>query len=160
MGLQIGSEAYLWSQGADVFVGFQPPATAGAERPEDDPVMDTAYISEALVERRFGFVTDLNFPYEVDVLHSRMRELRDNWVWLGYTDWDNGWQGFRVRRFIYVRKDSPHRDVLIANLNPIIAATPAEIDLNFRPEPTWNNPVELSTIQKLRRLGLVLVPRG
>lgn len=153
-------EEYLWSRKADVFVGFQPPATQGSLSFDDDPVMQTAYISQALAERRTGFVTDLNFPNEPDVLHRRMRELRDNWVWLGDVDW-GGWQVLRLRSFIYVRKDSPHRDALISNLKPIISLEPHDIDLNDRPPALFDlsGQPDPSLLRKIRMLGLDLIPR-
>ena len=59
-------EEYLWSRSADVYVGIEPPAQADAQRPEDDPRMDTLYVTH-LMERERN-VPNQNYLKEPKIL--------------------------------------------------------------------------------------------
>jgi hypothetical protein len=150
-------EQYLWSRDADVYVGFQPPALAGAQRPEDDPRMGTLYVTHLMGRERN--VPNQNYLKEPEILHRRMRELRDNWHWLGETESPN-WQWLGLKSFVYVRRTSPHFEQLASSLRPIISVEPDEIDLDCLPEsfpPDHRTPTLAAQVREL--LTERLVPR-
>ena len=133
-------EDYIWKRHADVYIGWEPPAQPGATTPDDDPVMRTAYVEQLLVapapytltwkHPRFGGTSTAQ---RRQLLHRRIRELRDHWVWLGETVSEGLWRTLRIRSFVYVRQDSPHAEVLIANLRRIIDVPSSHVDLEHLP---------------------------
>jgi len=122
-------ETYLWSRQVDVYVGFEPPAELGKQRPEDDSRMKTPYVSQILMKRKLTLIEPRMFVQDPQLLHSRMRELRDNWNLVGELDWP-GWELWKLKSFVYVRRGSPHAAELMAKLNDIVALEPQDIDLD------------------------------
>lgn len=122
-------EAYVWSQPIDVYIGNEPPAQIGKENPEDDAQMKTQYVSEILLRRKLKLVESRIFVQDPQILHSRMRELRDNWHLVGELNWA-GWDMWKLKSFVYVRRNSPHSQKLITELNKITEIKPQQIDLN------------------------------
>ena len=122
-------EKYLWTRQADVYVGYEPPATSGTRKPQDDPGMDTSYVSHVLMNRKLTLIEDRIFVQDPLLLHSRMRELRDNWYFVGELEWP-GWKIWNLKSFIYVRKSSLHSNVLLSELKKIISIEPDMVDLN------------------------------
>jgi hypothetical protein len=128
-------ESYLWGKHVDVYVGYEPPAEPGRQRPEDDPRMVTPYVSDILIKRKLTLIEPRTFVQDPQLLHTRMRELRDNWELVGEVDWP-GWRLWRLKSFVYVRRGSPHARALIARLKNIVAVEPHEIDLNDLKTPS------------------------
>jgi len=122
-------ERYIWSQPVDVYMGYEPPAAKGAEHPEDDPRMHTAYVTKVLMGLTVFPGQDRVFVQEPRLLHQRMRELRDNWYWVGEMEWP-AWQWWRLKLFLYVRKDSPYAARLLPSLRTIVTFQPDQIDLD------------------------------
>jgi hypothetical protein len=126
-------ENYLWSRRTDVYVGYEPPAGIEPDA-SDDRVMQSQYVSKILLQRQLTLVESRIFVQDPDLLRYRMMELRDDWYFLGEMDWP-GWHAWKLKSFIYVRKDSPYAQQLITNLQEIVIHTPAEVDLNDIIEP-------------------------
>lgn len=122
-------EAYIWSRPIDVYVGFEPPAATGAQAPETDSQMRTWYVSENLLKRKLTLVESRIFVQDPQLLHSRMRELRDNWFWLGEIN-SPGWNAWKLKSFVYVRRNSPNAELLISKLNTLIDIEPSQINLS------------------------------
>lgn len=122
-------EAYLWSRNADVYIGYEPPASVGALGPNDDPRMVSPYVDGVLMKMPLVGVTNRMYVQEPGLLHGRMRELRDNWIWVGEMDWP-GQQVWQLKAFLYVRKASPHVDILLPALQGITDIPPGQVDLN------------------------------
>ncbi len=120
-------ERYLWSRDADVYLGFEPPAQPDAQTADEDPRMNTSYVTRVLIGRSMSLVSSRVFVQDRGLLHARMRELRDHWDWVGELEWP-GWQP--LKSFLYVRKSSPHAALLRDQLVRIIATTPERVDLN------------------------------
>ena len=99
---QAERERYIWSSNPDVYIGYDPPAGSGANDAASDPMMRTPYVREILMKRRLRTIEDRIFVQDEALLHARMRELRDNWTWLGEIDWP-GWHHWRLKCFVYVR---------------------------------------------------------
>jgi hypothetical protein len=122
-------ESYIWSRPIDVYVGYEPPAEENTSLPENDQTMKSRYVSEALMQRKLELIESRIFVQDPQLLHSRLRELRDNWYFLGETqspNWDNG----DLKSFIYVRRDSPNAQLLITKLKNIIDVQPKDLNLN------------------------------
>ncbi len=124
-------EAYVWAQAPDVYIGFEPPASPGAEKKEDEPLMEKGYVLDSLIRRRRTRVVDVRlFGANADIVHSRMRELRDGWHLVGLAVdslyWERAWG---LWLFAYVRRDSPHFDLLVETVRKVVDRTPDEIDL-------------------------------
>ncbi|HMJ07628.1 MAG TPA: hypothetical protein VK468_01400 [Pyrinomonadaceae bacterium] len=126
-------ENYLWSRRTDVYVGYEPPAGIEPDA-SDDRVMQSQYVSKILLQRQLTLVESRIFVQDPDLLRYRMMELRDDWYFLGEMDWP-GWHAWKLKSFIYVRKDSPYAQQLITSLQNIVIHTPAEVDLNDIIEP-------------------------
>ncbi len=122
-------DAYLWSRQADVYVGFEPPASASSRSVETDSNLRSSYVTEFLVGRAEDPIGDRFLLKDPALLYRRMVELRDRWVWVGETGWP-GWKAFELRSFVYVRKASPHRATLVSALDRLVDAPPGAIDLN------------------------------
>jgi hypothetical protein len=122
-------ERYLWSQGADVYIGYEPPASSQAERAASDPRMRSPYVASVLLKVKTGTIEDRIFVRDPDLLHFRMRELRDRWTWVGQIDWP-GWQLWRLKSFVYVRKDSAYAGILESSLRRIVALAPDGVSLD------------------------------
>jgi hypothetical protein len=121
-------EKYIWSRPLDVYLGADPPATAGSTSFEDDPRMKTRYISEILLQRNLTLVESRIYPKDPEILHSRMRELRDNWQFIGEVEWP-GLKAYKLKSFLYVRKDSANASLLISKLEPLVTFQPEQVDL-------------------------------
>jgi ubiquinone biosynthesis protein Coq4 len=63
------------------------------------------------------------------MLHSRMRELRDRWHLVGEIKWA-GWDAWKLKSFVYVRRSSPHAPLLISKLESIVQFEPNRINLD------------------------------
>jgi arabinofuranosyltransferase len=122
-------EAYIWSREPDVYVGYEPPANVGAQRPEDDARMKTLYVSQILLQRKLTLVESRVFVQDPQMLHSRMRELRDRWHLVGEIKWA-GWDAWKLKSFVYVRRSSPHAPLLISKLESIVQFEPNRINLD------------------------------
>lgn len=128
-------EQYIWSRNPDVYIGFEPPASPGAARMEDDPRMKTGYLNHLMQFHRTGgvvIIENRTFLMQPELCHMRMRELRDNWVWLGEIHWP-GWRISGLKSFVYVRRNSPHFDILAPALKQLVAVEPERVDLNRTP---------------------------
>lgn len=122
-------EEYIWSRPLDVYVGYEPPAQIGAEKPEDDPQMKTQYVTEILLKKELKLIESRVFVQDPQLLHSRMRELRDNWYLVGEMNWD-GWEAWKIKSFIYVKRNSPSAPKLVSSLEKIVKNKPEQINLN------------------------------
>jgi len=122
-------EAYLWSRSADVYIGQEPPATAGASDPASDPKMRSRYVSEILLKRPLRLIESRIFLQEPDLLHERMRQLRDDWEFIGELDWP-GWEAWNLKSFVYVRRGSPHASTIISKMRPLVRYSPEQVDLD------------------------------
>ena len=122
-------EEYIWSRTLDVYLGSDPPATAGAIGFEDDPRMETRYVSESLLKRNLTLVEARIYPKDPVVLHARMRELRDNWHFVGEVEWP-AWKSEKLKSFLYVRNDSPNASLLISRLEPLIKVHSDQVDFD------------------------------
>lgn len=128
-------EQYIWSRNPDVYIGFEPPASPGAARAEEDSRMKTGYLNHLMHFHRTGgvvIIENRTFLTRPELWHMRMRELRDNWVWLGEINWP-GWRISGLKSFVYVRGNSPHFDTLAPALKQLVAAEPERVDLNRTP---------------------------
>jgi hypothetical protein len=126
-------EDYIWSRKPDVYVGFEPPASAGAHGPEDDPRMQSPYMVNLMRFHSGGgavVIENRTFLTDPKVWYKRMCELRDNWLWLGEIEWP-GWQASRLKSFVYVRKDTPYLDRLVPALQKIVVREPAQVELTL-----------------------------
>ena len=121
-------EAYIWSRHLDVYLGADPPAMAQATSAEDDPRMRTRYVAEILLKRKLTLVESRIYPQDPETLHSRMRELRDNWQFMGEVG-SPDWKSWKLKSFLYVRKDSPNASLLISKLEPLVTFQPEQVDL-------------------------------
>jgi hypothetical protein len=130
-------EQYLWSRDADVYIGWEPPASVGAASAADEPRMRTWYVAEHLLSPE-RYPLQWNHPRFApmtterrrDLLHSRMRELRDHWVWIGQIDSAVLRDALRLKSMVYVRADSPHVDALVAALQGIVSIPPDGVRLD------------------------------
>ena len=130
-------QRYLFSQPVDVYIGYEPPATQGAMSDRDDPLFTTEYVTDVLLDLPDPGDEDEEEeePDPVDarvmlrgqpeLLHVRMRELRDRWLLVGEIDWPGREWGWR--RFAYVRRDSRHGDVLVNALRPLVVTEPSAV---------------------------------
>lgn len=118
-------EQYIWNRPLDVYIGGEPPAFAGAQQPEDDPRLRTRYVTH-LLTRELTFIEDRIFVQDPALLHARMRELRDRWIWVGEVEWA-GFDAWGLKSFLYVRKDSPYVQVLQTTLSKIVARKPEQV---------------------------------
>ncbi len=127
-------EEYMWGSNPDVYLGPVPPATPGAETGADDPLIDSTYIQSVLLNQvpfveYARIVRDMTYEEQRDVLHYRMRELRDNWVAVGEIPYPFP-GGDSYTHFLYVREASPHAAALITELEKITTRALSEIDFD------------------------------
>ena len=127
-------ERYMRNSRPDVYLGSEPPAGASARRPEDDPLMRSPYVTHVLERSGVTHGWDRIVLRDPSLLHSRMRDLRDNWHWLGEVEWP-GWRLWRLKRFLYVRKGSPYADVLVSALRKVVTVEPGDVDLQHLEAP-------------------------
>lgn len=126
-------DAYIWDQDADVYIGPEPPAGPGSSGPQDDRAMRSPYVREHLVKRKPSAIEARFRASEPVRLYARMVELRDRWDLVGEIGWP-GWRYWKLRSFVYVRKQSPFRETLVSALAGIVDVEPAEIDLAHPPD--------------------------
>ncbi|MCE7963623.1 MAG: hypothetical protein DYH05_14195 [Acidobacteria bacterium ACB1] len=69
------------------------------------------------------------FLQEPDLLHERMRQLRDDWEFIGELDWP-GWEAWNLKSFVYVRRGSPHASTIISKMRPLVRYSPEQVDLD------------------------------
>lgn len=122
-------EEYIWSRPLDVYVGYEPPATDGALRSGDDPIMNSQYVSKILLKRKLTLVEDRIFLQDPEALHQRMRELRDNWMLVGEIEWP-GWEAWQLKSFVYVRQNSSYVPILVPKLKEIVMLGASELNFN------------------------------
>ncbi len=122
-------EAYLWSRSADIYIGYEPPATEGASDLASDPKMNSRYVSAVLIKRPLTLVESRIFVQDPDLLHERMRRLRDDWDLLGELEWP-GWKAWKLKSFIYVRRNSPYEGLVISRIKPLVRYAPEQVDLD------------------------------
>lgn len=157
---QLEKEAYLWSQEADVFIGFQPPAGEGASNPSEDTAMATDYVSKSILNRELEGISVRVFLKDPEPLHVRMRELRDNWTMVGELDVP-GRREMRLRTYAYVRNDSPYFDKIYPELRKIVFIEAEDVDLNYTEEESRGlktRQYSLQVIGKLKELARILIP--
>ncbi len=123
-------EAYMWASSPQVYIGYEPPASAGCNAPDVDAIMHSPYVSRILLTRPLMTIEDRIFPQDAALLHQRMRELRDHWDWIGEIDWP-GWSLWHLKSFAYVRKDASPS--LHAAMSTLIARRPSEVVLDNVP---------------------------
>ena len=126
-------ERYIWEKRADVYIGPEPPASAEATDCASDPLMKSPFMEEVLDIYRtsppyLNSYGKLTKERRCNVIHLRMKELRDNWEFLGEIPFPAPITDLYTT-FAYVRKDSPHRRQLIKALDPLITRKPNEIDI-------------------------------
>lgn len=137
-------EAYIFGRDPDVYIGPETPATAGATGPLDDPAMQTGYVRKVLLAPdRYTILKGylkayggLSMAERAEVLHHRMRELRDRWDYLGEIPYPVPWPPGHTT-FAYVRRASPHRDELVRGLETLFESGRA-----FRRPPSMLAPGE------------------
>lgn len=122
-------EAYLWSRPSDIYIGSEPPATDGASGPASDPKMHSRYVSDVLIKRPLTLVESRIFVQDPDLLHERMRRLRDDWELIGELDWP-GWKAWNLKSFVYVRRNSPYEGLIISRIKPLVRFAPEQVDLD------------------------------
>ena len=124
-------EEYLWSQELDLYIGFEPQASANATGPSEDSRMMSAYVRMCLQNNTRDATYLRVFAQTPELLHLRMRELRDNWTLLGQLGsveyWKNAWN---LKVFAYVRRDSEHAEPITRALEPLIEIAPSDVSLN------------------------------
>jgi hypothetical protein len=120
-------ERYVWSRAPDVYLGYEPPASAGTESAAADQVMRTPYVADILMKRRLFTIEDRIFVQDEALLHARMRELRDHWIWLGEMEWP-GWRLWRLKSFVYVRKTA--NPLLAGRLRVLVIRGPEAVRLD------------------------------
>jgi hypothetical protein len=133
-------EAYIWGQDPDVYIGIEPPAGSGSTSCSDDSVVQSRYVQEVLLGEDRTHINGAYFhiygeisPEDLcEILHSRMRELRDRWQLLGEVPYPVPVPP-EFTTFAYVRTDSPHYEKLAAALEPIIGRKPHQIDFLASP---------------------------
>jgi hypothetical protein len=127
-------EAYIWGSNPDVYLGPVPPAGKGFDEGTNDPVVQSAYAQNVLLNQVMfksysRFISDLPHSARLEVLHVRMRELRDNWIAVGEIPYP-----FppvpEYTHFLYVRKDSPFADNLVGALSQVVTRKLEEVDFN------------------------------
>jgi len=121
-------EAYLWGSNADVYIGFEPQASAGTLTMESDPIAQSEYVKGLTDPAHFRLVGERMFVKDPALLYQRMKELRDNWYLVGEIEWP-GWSAWRLKTFAYVRSDSPYSDELVRELEKIVVYSPSEITI-------------------------------
>lgn len=112
-------EKYLWSRNGDVYIGPEPPASENSTNYQSDPRISSKYVQTILLKpitegpykKSYG---SLSKEERSEALHYRMRELRDNWNLVREMPYPVGNDGYT--HFIYVRKDSPYHEKLVAHL--------------------------------------------
>jgi hypothetical protein len=123
-------EEYIWGRRPDVYIGPELPATAGAASCGGDPLIGIAYVQDVLLDpdryrvsgytKSYGHLTKAD---RCDLLHSRMRQLRDHYEYLGELPFpEHTSKGYTT--FAYVRADSPHRRELEQALGPLFTNGP------------------------------------
>lgn len=121
-------EQYLWDSRADVYLGYEPPASAGAMAPDSDPLMQGPYVTTVLMNPRMvEGVGNRIFVVDPDLLHARMRTLRDRWVWIGELDWP-GHDVWGLRSFVYVRRGADPR--LTEGLGRLVDQAAGQVDVS------------------------------
>ena len=121
-------EEYLWSRGADVYIGYEPPASRDARGPTEDVAMESYYVKTVLLRHKLRLIEDRIFVQEPSLLHARMRRLRDDWVLVGEIDWP-GVRLWKLKSFVYIHKESQYRELLHQELVKLITRLPGEISL-------------------------------
>ena len=113
-------------------MGYEPPAAPGALGPSDDDRMKSAYVSQILMRKPLITIESRIFVQEPELLHARMRELRDRWYWIGEVEWP-GWRLWHLKSFIYVRRDSKNAARLIEHLGGVVKLEPDKVRLDDIP---------------------------
>jgi len=127
-------EKYVWGRQPDVYLGPAIPATPGSRNHTEDPLLQSLYMRRVFLER-ITFVeyrriyAGLSQEEQREVLHFRMRELRDHWLFLGEIPYPFPAPA-EYTHFVYVRKDSPHSELLVRELEPLVFRNPDEIDFD------------------------------
>lgn len=122
-------EEYIWKSPADVYIGYEPPASEGTKSPGEDPRMGSSYVVQSLMGRKLQLIESRIFVQDPDLLHARMRELRNNWELVGEINWP-GWKSWRLKSFVYIRRTSPSRAGLRDKLSKIVDWPPGQIDFD------------------------------
>jgi len=116
------TEEYLWSRSADVYIGTEPPATDGVQWHGDEPRLSGEYATKHILgrltkreyARKYGSLTE---EERREVMHFRMRELRDNWDLVRESPYPVG-DGLYTH-FVYVRKASPYYETIAEKVRSI-----------------------------------------
>jgi hypothetical protein len=123
-------EAYIWGNNPDVYIGKELPATQGAVSCADDPLILSEYVQTFLLRPitsgpYFRIIRELSEVERCELLHMRMRELRDRWQFVGEVPHPVPTMPLHTT-FAYVRTGSPHRVELVEALEPLIGRKPAD----------------------------------
>ena len=124
-------ETYIWGREPDVYIGPEPPASPGATGCVDDPSIETRFVQRVLLAPdRYGegkayFRTygHLGSRERCDLVHFRMRELRDRWDYKGEVPFPVPAPP-EYTTFIYVRRSSPYGAELSRALEGFFARGP------------------------------------
>jgi hypothetical protein len=133
-------ESYIWGQNPDVYIGPEPPASPGAAGCTDDRIVQSRYVQSVLLGDGRPNINgaylhvygEISAEETCEILHSRMRELRDRWHFVGEVPYPVPVPP-EFTMFAYVRTNSPHYQQLVTALEPIIGREPSEMD--FFPAP-------------------------
>jgi hypothetical protein len=138
-------EQYIWGSRPDVYLGPTLPATGSCQEPEEEPLFESRYMKRVFLERVvfrgyrriYGQLSQDDLR---EVLHFRMRELRDNWLFLGEIPYPFPAPP-EYTHFIYVRADSPHAQQLVTELEPLVFRKPEEFDADdpIRNARVWSD---------------------
>ena len=137
-------EKYIWSKMPDVYLGPTPPATPGSRNYTDEPLFESTYMRRVFLER-ITFIeyrriyAGLSQEQLQEVLHFRMRELRDHWLFLGEIPYPFPAPP-EYTHFVYVRKETPYLDLLVRELEPLVFRKPDEFDFDdpLRNRKEWH----------------------
>jgi len=124
-------ETYIFGRHPDVYIGPEPPAQAGATGCADDPSIATPFVQNVLLapdrygEGRAYFRTygHLSAKERCDLLHYRMRELRDHWDYMGEAPYPVPAPP-DYTTFVYVRRASPYRAELSRGMEGFFSKGP------------------------------------
>ncbi|WP_420587382.1 hypothetical protein [Ruegeria sp.] len=127
-------EQYIWGSDPDVYLGPVPAASAGAESGRDDPLVQSEYAQNILLQPVIfasyeRFMGKMTYDERLEMLHVRMRELRDRWIAVGEIPYPYP-SLEEYTHFLYVRRDSPHADRLVDELGRITTRPIENIDFD------------------------------
>jgi hypothetical protein len=121
-------ENYIWQSKPDIYIGHEPPASDTTSVANEDMRMRTPYVQKVLIGAQLAGIEDRFLLQDPKRLHARMCELRDHWIFVGELI-SPAWFAWKRKTFLYVRTDSPHKNVLIPAMEDIVDLFPDQVDL-------------------------------